>query len=164
MPRMVSSFAARASYVGCYGDTALDLLHTGSGLFSCVDNSGGCRPKGIKMQEVTDRTTNTFMVGERDNEKGTAAWEVVHCSDGSNTTNGHVTVTGGRKWSISLRNDSRKTSGWDQLSAVPVLATLSATIQLRVDGSEVHFVSESIDGLTWQRLGNRRDGKTLNAF
>lgn len=155
-------FAARASYVGCYGDTALDPLHTGSGLFSGVDNSGGRRPKGIKMREVTDGTTNTFMVGERDNEKGTAAWEGVHFSDGFNTTNGHVTSPeeGNGRYVLATTREplvgGNSTVGFS--SSHP-----NGCNMLLVDGS-VHFVSESIDGLTWQRLGNRRDGKTLNAF
>ena len=159
------TFAARASYVGCYGDTALDPLHTGSGLFSGVDNSGGRRPKGIKIEDVTDGTTNTFLVGERDNQEGcsvTAAWEGVHFSDGFNTTDGHVTApeTGNGRYVLAT---TREPPVGGNSSVSFSSSHPSGCNMLLVDGS-VHFIAESIDGLTWRRLGNRHDGKTLSAF
>ncbi|HWL08690.1 MAG TPA: DUF1559 domain-containing protein, partial [Planctomicrobium sp.] len=108
----------------------------------------------INLRDITDGASNTFAVGEVEN----------------NGRNGGVWVGsfGSPRWAGVFFNawtgalinaNSGTTPAWARDYVFSSLHT-GGTHFLKADGS-VHFVSENISGITYERLANRRDGNVV---
>ena len=140
-----AAFAAKASYVATYGETAVSSTVKGKGLF--FGNSA------IGIRDMTDGTSNTFVTGERDMRFGQAVWAGVHyaTSSGGNVGNGKFvlgdTVVGPNS-RVATGFGSRHTGGCHILLG---------------DGA-VRFISENINLATWQMLSQASDGGIVGEF
>ncbi|WP_166825689.1 DUF1559 domain-containing protein [Thalassoroseus pseudoceratinae] len=133
---------AVSNYIGVYGSCCRDNLNAGNGMF--WSNSS------VRMRDVEDGTTQTFMIGEinRDEpERRGGIWAGYY-------TNGKY---GGVVWQTdnTAADVINGTSNFTFSSKHPGGAHF-----LAADGS-THFVSENIDGVMYERLGNRKDGQVV---
>jgi len=144
-------FAAKASYVGSYGNRDLGPL-PGNGILSGNSN--------VRLRDLTDGSSVTFAVGERAMEAGPAAWAGVHYNQiqgisGSATAqdnDGHF-VLASTGAGLPVERDGYGFSS----------AHSGGLHMLLCDGS-VRFVGESIDAAVWSNLGNRSDHQTVGDF
>lgn len=155
--------AARASYIGNWGSRGGIADSDGNGVF--YGNSH------VRIRDVTDGLSSTFLVGERSHVlvPGGAAWAGVHFDEsnggGGDPASGtpnqrritgegrHVLGTtsfGGPNWRIAADQgfSSPHTTGCHMMMA---------------DGS-VHFISDNLNRTLWRNLGNRADGNTTGSF
>ena len=140
-----NAFAAKASYVATYGETALSSTVKGKGVF--FGNSS------IGIRDMTDGTSNTFVTGERDMKFGQAVWAGVHyaTSSGGNVGNGKFVLgdaVAGPNSRVATGFGSRHTGGCHILMG---------------DGA-VRFISENINLATWQMLSQVSDGGIVGEF
>ena len=143
---------ARSDYAGVHGGAMLRVSNSmqepGNGVFSMNSN--------ICFNDIDDGTEFTLLVGERamtrDGQHG-AIWlrSVNRTGDRGDGT----AVTGVCHRELRL-NDANQSSGF--LSWHPRGAQF-----VMVDGA-VHFLSEDIDGTTYERLAQRSDGSNLTAL
>ncbi len=130
---------AVSNYMGVFGPGGLHNFNPGLGLFWCNSR--------VRMRDIEDGTTQTFMIGEinRDEPERRGGIWAGYFTTGkygglvSATDNTADYVING----TNVFTFSSKHPGGAQF--------------LAVDGSS-HFVSENIDGTTYERLGNRKDG------
>ena len=133
---------AVSNYMGVWGNTTPHNLNAGQGMFWANSR--------VRMRDVEDGTTQTLMLGEinRDEpERRGGIWAgyfengkyggLVSCTD--NTAD--YVINGNNVFTFS----SKHAGGAQFLAA---------------DGS-THFVSENIDGATYERLGHRADGEVV---
>lgn len=107
-------------------------------------------PSKVSIRDVTDGTTNVFLLGERNAENNDlgSAWtlnfQIASTNLKPNTTlvNRRTTAS----YSVGYGFSSYHTGGMHMLM---------------VDGS-THFVSENIDYQTWNRLGGKSDGAVVS--
>jgi prepilin-type N-terminal cleavage/methylation domain-containing protein/prepilin-type processing-associated H-X9-DG protein len=164
---------ATTSYKGCIGDTLLSTdsvpcssnidppatLQTGSpDVHNTASNNGLfqrtsiVRPINLKM--VTDGTSNTFMVGE-----GVVSQDyhsAAYFADGDFATCSlplNYFITG-------VSDDDLKVKFWYKTRGYKSLHPGGAQIAMG-DGS-VHFISESIDTLTYRGLSTRDGGESVS--
>ena len=133
---------ATSSYIGVNGSTTPHNFNPGNGMFWCNSR--------VRMRDIEDGTSQTFMLGEiyRDEpERRGGIWA------GYYVTQKYGGVVYG------MRNDPG-----DVINGTNVFTFSSkhpgGAQFLAVDGSS-HFVSENIDGTTYERLGHRKDGQVV---
>ncbi len=148
---------ARNDYAMNYGDQQFQHSmgdyshHTGIGFHRST----------IKIDEVTDGTSNTFLIGEK-------YMPANHYTDGM-AMGDDGTVYGGHDWDIGrwtnrLYKPYQDTFGYDgaPLSAAFGSAHAGGMNFAFCDGS-VRVVGYDVDLVTYERLGNRRDGYTAKS-
>jgi prepilin-type N-terminal cleavage/methylation domain-containing protein len=110
-----------------------------------------------KLRDIQDGTSTTFLVGERrlDSEGYSAG---VWISAGF----GHARILAGPAVVGTCGNRIGINSRWSKVIGFSSFHTGGAQFVL-ADGS-VRFVSENINSLTFRRLGEMNDGKTLGNF
>jgi prepilin-type N-terminal cleavage/methylation domain-containing protein len=138
-------FAARSSYVGSYGATAVGAGAKGSGVFYVNSR--------IDMRNVTDGTSNSLLISERRVALGQSTWVGVHWGesmpgilfDPSNLQIYSVDslVLGSSHTSPNPRNNDSRAFGGRHHAGV--------TNAARIDGS-VSSVVPQIDLATWRGL------------
>ncbi len=140
-------FAARASYIANGGAGGLGSY---TGVFD--QNSR------ISFRDITDGSSNTFLAGERAARQGDSAWAGYSRSQTSSykspTTyaSNPAFVLGNCVWQPNVLNGAA--FGSRHVGMVQMLFA---------DGS-VKAVSENINNLTWQSLGNKADGNVISSF
>ncbi|HUP80105.1 MAG TPA: DUF1559 domain-containing protein [Pirellula sp.] len=151
--RPCASFAARASYIGNFGSASVGAGSPGNGLFFVNSN--------LRMRDVADGTSNTFMAGERNVALGQATWVGVHWSesmsgtlyDPTNLSKSPVDplVLGSMHTTPNPKPDSRafgsRHTGGCNMS--------------KIDGSTT-FVANSIELVTWKALATIRGGEVAS--
>ncbi|HVJ86243.1 MAG TPA: DUF1559 domain-containing protein [Caulifigura sp.] len=111
-----------------------------------------------RMRDVTDGTSNTFLVGEvtggRPSSYECYPWAVMNLSDTGNGINGAFTTPGGRtNWSATPDMNDAGFSSYHTGGAHFLMA----------DGA-VRFVSQNISSSTLQALGSRGNGEVVGEF
>ena len=139
-------------------------------------NSDGCMyiDSKVKLKDVTDGTSNTFLAGERWYQ--VRSWLIGGRSDGGSSQlfyavknidatvppNGEFTA-GYYRLHTTYGNDPPLPPGGQEILGLNDLYWSSfhpsGLIFLMVDGS-VHFVSEDIDEVSWEAFGSRNGGET----
>ena len=146
-------FAARASYVGNYGDLP---LRTSDGRGILHGNSS------IHLYDIADGTSNTFAAGERYMMLGRATWEGVHYSESVDLLTGEVILV------LAEGHFVLGTTRYAPPNSGPKHVGFSSNHEggchmLLCDGS-VRFFSENINPLVWRQLGNRDDGQPMGQY
>ena len=151
---------ATSNYSGNYGDVPARLSPLGLGDFwpGAVDapmKSRGlfARNSSVRIQHITDGTSNTLMVGERGFASGAGIWVGV-------TDNAHEDDC-----LTDSSHRSRPNAGWSSYSS----RHAGGVHMLMCDGS-VRFVNETVEskpapdmGL-FQKLGCKSDGQVIGEF
>ena len=151
---------ATSNYSGNYGDfpPRLSPLGLGDAWPGAVDapmKSRGifARNSSVGMRDITDGSSNTFMVGERSFASGAAIWVGV-------TDNAHEDDT-----LTDVSHRSRPNAGWSSYSS----RHAGGVHMLMCDGA-VRFVSDTIESKpapeqgTFQKLGCKNDGQPIGEF
>lgn len=115
-----------------------------------------------KMRDITDGTTNTILMAESRpdcNDHGAQGW---FSSNGTFmlATTAPINFNTCRNKPGYMPRTCNDWSSWQTSGGIKSLHTGGAQA-LMCDGS-VHFLSENMDYLTLQRLGDRRDGQVVN--
>ncbi len=150
--RGCAGFAARASYVGNFGSTAVGAGSAGNGLFFVNSR--------MAMNDVIDGTSNTLLASERRVSLGQATWVGVHWGESMPGTLFDSTlmqtysvdslVLGSAHVAPNPRTaDSRAFGSRHHAGATNVTC---------VDGS-VHTVAKEIDLVVWKALATIRGGE-----
>lgn len=147
-------FAARASYVACYGNTDLSGS-AGNGLFYNLSS--------LSFKDITDGSSNTFLGGERNNGLGNVAWagsqyDVTATAGGFGTpgSTGYGSNNGNHVLGSTFFQPNGNPHGFGSLHVGGCQMVLG-------DGS-VRFVSENIASGTWRNLGQRNDNQVIGEF
>ena len=151
---------ATSNYSGNYGDVPARLSPLGLGDFwpGAVDapmKSRGlfARNSNVRIQHITDGTSNTFLAGERGFTSGAGIWVGV-------TDNGHEDDA-----LTDSSHRSRPNAGWSSYSS----RHAGGVHVLMCDGA-VRFVNETIESKpapdmgTLQKLANKSDGQVIGEF
>ncbi len=146
-------YASKASYVGNYGSSTLAAgVGSGGGGIFWANSS-------IQIKDVTDGTSNTFLVGERRNlASGSATWVGVRYNQDSDGNpldgNNGKAVLGSANQAPNQSNG--QTTGFSS-------AHEGGCHMLMGDGA-VRFVSENLNRTLFQNIGDRRDGNVIGEF
>ena len=115
----------------------------------------------ITFGQITDGSTNTFIVGERDNsqlsngqERRASAWCGADQAQWLNTNLGPTSAT--PRWTLNSAIGDNWTRWVNFSSSHPGGANFS-----RGDGS-VTFVSDNVDGQTFESMGSRNGGEVFD--
>jgi prepilin-type N-terminal cleavage/methylation domain-containing protein/prepilin-type processing-associated H-X9-DG protein len=167
---------ARTDYAACFGDTTnlgATAYPTVSGLpvampdesitsfWDTTDYTGVCFQRSmIKMADIVDGTSNTYLVGEKN-------MVIDYYTTGEDSGDNEA-------WAMGIDNDVARTTAYPPVIDQP-LSQVSSNSCSRFgsahttgfnmafcDGS-VQSISYSIDADTHKYLGNRKDGKMIDA-
>ena len=166
---------ATSNYIGNLGDTFIGLNDLALKEASARGNGTLFRASGLRMADITDGTTNTLFVGERD--AGRTGADALPYHRGGVWTGKQSRGTGNsagntERGSILMATQhtngtlTRTINGTDK-DSFSSLHTGGAQFML-ADGS-VRFISENIESKSsgrglWQNLGNRQDGQVIGEF
>ena len=140
---------AKSNYVGVYGRTnSYPTFRPGNGILG---------PQvSIKFRDITDGTSNTFIVGERGGTIGSYTRSSIWA--GMHQGGGQAAVVYGTGMTPIMRPNSTA-GGFQAFSSLHT----GGLHMLLADGS-ARFVSENISGVTWSALGSRNGGEVLDGF
>lgn len=170
---------AKSSYVGVNGtggDSDGDTFPDGRvALLQQDPDANGVfgAESAVAFQGITDGTSNTFAVGERDSERNLGAIWMRAIGQGTLGTPGPNTNIVGEAVAgvcnlfkrLNLPNIAYVPAAADNSDPVGNFASMhpGGAQFVFCDGS-VQFIQESIDLATYQNLANRHDGKVLGKF
>ena len=152
---LASEFLAGSGAMGSPGKFPLDVFYTSDGLFAAIVNKD--------FPTVAELTTIGSMArsspsGVRGNNGGMWAWYAA----GQSTLNTAATPN----WQYPTSGGDCCPGGahdWGYGIIPPRSGHTGGVNALLGDGS-VHFIRDTVDLITFQRLGNRNDGGTLGDF
>lgn len=104
-----------------------------------------------ELREVTDGTSKTLLLGERDGDRGASAWCGTDRYSWMNTQLGCTSADPSYTLNAVVTDDP---STWSSFGSVHP----GGAYFVRVDGS-VTFIEDSIDGALYEHLGNKTDGE-----
>lgn len=142
-PGTATPFAAKASYVGVYGNTPLSTTVRGNGVLFANSNIG--------IRAVIDGTSSTIGFAERNLKYGHATWAGVHFTEGSVADGRFVlgtTAVGPPNFPSPLGFSSAH----------------SGSIHVGMLDGSVRQINDKIDADTWKYLAQRNDRKPLGEF
>ncbi|QDT64011.1 DUF1559 domain-containing protein [Calycomorphotria hydatis] len=127
---------------------------TYNGIFASVSR--------IRMRDITDGTSNTFIVGEREIRNGGASWVGVNNSgaDGNGQA-GALMVLFTTHPNHPL---NAPTTGSTNSDAQYASSKHIGGAQFALSDGSVHFINENIDSTIYRDLGDRRDGNVIDQF
>jgi prepilin-type N-terminal cleavage/methylation domain-containing protein/prepilin-type processing-associated H-X9-DG protein len=143
----------KSNYVGCAGNGATNS--TTAGVLFLASK--------IRITDIKDGTSNTFMVGERDYRCSQGAWAGNRNPAGGGAVSSHYTmgrVGDGADFPLNLvENTNVDPSCIEGFSS----SHMGGANFLFCDGS-VHFIQDEIDGPTYSALGKRSDGLVIGSW
>jgi len=131
-----------------------------SGANDCPDGNfgdlGGCFHinSKVKFRDITDGTSNTFLLGEREGQEQphkAGMWLGVQQDRYLNSTMGGC-----------LNNSNFRLNGGHQWGCFSSLHPGGANFTF-ADAS-VHFISETVNGVTYENLAQRNDGNVIGEY
>ena len=157
---------AKSSYAGVNGQAELADFDTAFGLGMFL------RGRGVSIAEVTDGLSNTLFVGERSSK---SAKQAVGTLPGVCTWVG--ALPGG---DLDGETPALYILGWTGDPSSPAKPNMpepdgsfhpesftsrhSGGVNFLFGDGSVRFISDSIDGQTWVKLGTRQGGETTNGY
>jgi len=157
---------AKSSYAGVNGQAELADFDTAFGLGMFL------RGRGVSIAEVTDGLSNTLFVGERSSK---SAKQAVGTLPGVCTWVG--ALPGG---DLDGETPALYILGWTGNSSSPAKPNMpepdgsfhpesftsrhSGGVNFLFGDGSVRFITDSIDGQTWVKLGTRQGGETTNGY
>ena len=157
---------AKSSYAGVNGQAELADFDTAFGLGMFL------RGRGVSIAEVTDGLSNTLFVGERSSK---SAKQAVGTLPGVCTWVG--ALPGG---DLDGETSALYILGWTGNSSSPAKPNMpepdgsfhaesftsrhSGGVNFLFGDGSVRFITDSIDGQTWVKLGTRQGGETTNGY
>lgn len=163
----VSGSGGSAYYGGARGDYSMNCGTTNCYSTAVADWSGITNiQSSIKMRDVTDGTSNTFLIGEKWTDP-TLASNVSPAAPDSNVSDNAYWQWGnyGCRLVKNPMNVNLATIGitYGDTSANFGSQHVGGCHFVLCDGS-VRFISQNIDMTTYRNLGNRADGQVLGEF
>ena len=157
---------AKSNYPGVAGARRLDNSDIASADNTTVVTSGiFWVNSNCSMANITDGTSNTFIVGERDGaSNGSVAGSYRKAAiwagnDHTSAMNGTLGSTDGTSSWMLLNTNDQWSGAWNAFGS---LHTGGAHFAL-ADGA-VRFISQNIDGKTYTGLGTKNSGEVLGEF
>ena len=140
------------NYVGCGGGVIGDPILPGN----LVPATGVFGANfGARMRDVTDGTSNTFVLGERSQKVGRSAWNATVLEPIGNG---------------QIRSTDYLVLGWtrgglpNSGNALGFSSSHAGGCQMALCDGSVRFFSENIDRDTWSYLGQMNDGEVIGEF
>lgn len=156
-----TGFAARANYIANSGSSN---LAAGTAATSAIGNGVFWANSNVRIRDVIDGMSVTFLAGERPNGQGSTAWAGTYFDQagspggfGAGAGSPAAQLNGGRH--VLGSTNSRP----NQNRAGFGSAHTGGCHMLLGDGA-VRFINDNIDNTTWQRLSLRQDGQVINDF
>ncbi|MDA0284103.1 MAG: DUF1559 domain-containing protein [Planctomycetota bacterium] len=141
--------------VGASGTYPYDIFYAGNGLFNAVVDKDF--PTQAELNAIGTVSRNS-PIGMKSNNGSLWAWYAAGQSTFNTaappnweypTSGGDCCPGGAHDWGMGL---------------IPPRSLHTGGVHAALGDGSVRFFSNSIDLLTWQRLGNRKDGEPLGAF
>jgi prepilin-type processing-associated H-X9-DG protein/prepilin-type N-terminal cleavage/methylation domain-containing protein len=155
-PGAVICDVASANYIGVYG-----LSDPGPGITDPADAAEGVffRNSSIAMQEITDGTAQTFLVGERTVKMGPASW-VGAVTGASLYTPGFGPVEDGPGMTIG---QAKHPPGSDDAEVNEFLSRHPGGANFLFADGHVAFIPNTIDPVIYKALATRGKGEPIPA-
>ena len=159
---------AKSSYAGINGQRELTDFDSALGLGMLL------RGRGVSIAEVTDGLSNTLFVGERSSKFAKQAVGSLPsvCTwvgalpggnfDGENYTPALYILGHTGKPSDPHKPNSPQSDGF--FHAEDFTSKHSGGVNFLFGDGSVKFITDSIDGQTWVKLGTRQGGETTNGY
>ena len=153
--------AAKSNYIGVAGGNWGSACNNADGMF--YGNSD------TRMRDVTDGTSNTLMVGEREAKTNTARrdgiWIGTNGSKPSwDNSIGHGDALGGTGSSSATTRERTKINYQGTSANVAFSSLHKGGAQFALADGSIRFLSENIDQGTFRWLGQKDDGNVIGEF
>ena len=160
---------AKSSYAGINGQAELGDFDSALGLGMLL------RGRGVSIAEVTDGLSNTLFVGERSSKSAKTVVEELPgvCTwVGALPGGGRLGVHYGESSALYILGHTGKPSDPHKpnspqdgfFNAQDFTSRHSGGVNFLFGDGSVRFITDSIDGQTWVKLGTRQGGETTNGY
>jgi len=168
--KLIKFELAKSSYAGINGQAELTNFDSALGLGMLL------RGRGVSIAEVTDGLSNTLFVGERSSKSakqavdslpgGVCTW--VGALPGGDCINGFIGpspalyILGHTGEPSDPHKPNSPQDGF--FNAQDFTSKHSGGVNFLFGDGSVKFITDSIDGQTWVKLGTRQGGETTNGY